>query len=154
MSVLLQLDKRLFAKKNIMGNSLFYKELGKLLYAIAAADNNITDAERKSLGKEITERLLHKERSTDAFGTNTAWHTQFSFETTDEKGSSADEAFDEFLSYIKSYKNELSEDEVDICLKLADHIADSYHHINKKENKLLAQLRQSLMQMRAAKLIF
>lgn len=137
-----------------MGNSLFYKELGKLLYAIAAADNNISDAERKSLGKEITERLLHKERSTDSYGTSKAWDTQFSFETTEDQGATADEAFHEFLGYIKSYKNELSEDEVDICLKLADHIADSYHHINKKENKLLAQLRQSLMQMRAAKLIF
>lgn len=137
-----------------MGNSLFYKELGKLLYAIAAADNTITDAERKSLGKEITERLLHKERASDSYGTSKAWDTQFSFETTEDQGTSADEAFDDFLSYIKAYKNELSEDEVDICLKLADHIADSYHHINKKENKLLAQLRQSLMQMRAAKLIF
>ncbi len=137
-----------------MGNSLFYNELGKLLFAIAAADNTITVAERKSLGKEITERLLHKENATDPYGTSKAWDTQFSFETTEDQGTSADEAFDEFLSYIKAYKNELSEDEVDICLKLADHIADSYHHINKKENKLLAQLRQSLMQMRAAKLIF
>lgn len=137
-----------------MGNSLFYKALGKLLYAIAAADNNISAAERKSLGKEITERLLHKERTTDPYGTSSAWDTEFSFETTEEQGLSADEAFGEFLSYIKMYKNELSEDEVEICLKLADHIADSYHHINKKENKLLSQLRQSLMQMRAAKLIF
>jgi len=137
-----------------MGNTMFYKELGKLLYAIAAADNTITDAERKSLGKEISERLLHKERATDQFGTNKAWDTQFSFETTEELVGSADEAFNEFLDYIKEYKNEMSEDEVDICLKLADHIADSFHHINKKENKLLSQLRHSLMQMRAAKLIF
>lgn len=137
-----------------MGNSIFYKELGKLLYAIAAADNTITEAERKSLGKEISERLLHKERATDQFGTSKAWDTQFSFETTEELGVSADEAFNEFLDYIKEYKNEMSEDEVDICLKLADHIADSFHHINKKENKLLSQLRHSLMQMRAAKLIF
>jgi hypothetical protein len=137
-----------------MGNSLFYRELGKLLYAIAAADNNITSAERKSLSNEITQRLLHKERSTDAYGTNKAWDTQFSFETTEDQGTTVDEAFDEFLDYIKTYKNQLKEDEVDICLKLADHIADSYHHINKKENKLLAQLRQALMQMRAAQLIF
>lgn len=137
-----------------MGNSLFYKELGKLLYAIAAVDNNISAAERKSIGKEITERLLHKERSTDAYGTNKAWDTQFSFDTSEEQGISADEAFDEFLGYVKTYKNQLKEDEVDICLKLADHIADSYHHINKKENKLLSQLRQSLMQMRASYLIF
>ncbi|MEY3541834.1 MAG: hypothetical protein RLZZ204_646, partial [Bacteroidota bacterium] len=106
-----------------MGNSLFYKELGKLLYAIAAADNTITTAERKSLGKEITERLLHKERSTDRYGTNRAWDTQFSFETSEDQGVTADAAFDEFLGYIKTYKNDLKEDEVDICLKLADHIA-------------------------------
>ena len=137
-----------------MGNSLFYKELGKLLYAIAAADNNISAAERKSLGKEITERLLHKERSTDRYGTSKAWDTQFSFETSEDQGVTADDAFDEFLGYIKTYKNDLKEDEVDICLKLADHIADSYHHINKKENKLLSQLRHSLMQMRASQLIF
>jgi hypothetical protein len=77
-----------------MGNSLFYKELGKLLYAIAAADNTITTAERKSLGKEITERLLHKERSTDRYGTSKAWDTQFSFETSEDQGVTADDAFD------------------------------------------------------------
>lgn len=137
-----------------MGNSLFYRELGRLLYAIAAVDNSITETERKSLGKEITERLLHKERSTDPYGTNKAWETQFAFETNEDQGISADEAFHEFLGYIKTNKNALKEDEVDICLKLADHIADSYHHINKKENKLLSQLRHSLMQMRASQLIF
>ncbi len=137
-----------------MGNSLFYRELGKLLYAIAAADNTITDIERKTLGKEISERLLHKETATDKYGTNKAWDTQFSFETAEDAGISPDEAFDDFLSYTKAYKNEMSDDEVEICLKLADHIADSYHHINKKENNFLGQLRNFLMTMRASKLIF
>jgi len=44
-----------------MGTALFYKELGKLLYAIAIADETVTEQEKAAVSQLIRERLLHKE---------------------------------------------------------------------------------------------
>jgi hypothetical protein len=137
-----------------MSTKLFYAELGKLLYAIANADANINQAEKESLTKLITERLIQKEKDIDRYGTNEAWFTQFSFDTSEETIESTENAFENFLDFVKEYKNELTEEELALCLKLSEHLADSYHHINKKENKILTELRTQLMNLHAAHLIF
>ena len=137
-----------------MRNALFYQKLGKLLYAVAAADEKVTPQERIALNNEIRERLLHKERDTDGYGTNEAWLTDFSFETAEDLLLAPSESFQEFLDFAKLYKNELSEDEIEICLRLSDHMANAYHQINKKENKILSQLRNFLQSVNASKLIF
>ena len=137
-----------------MSTKLFYAELGKLLYAIANADTIINQTEKETLTKLITERLLQKEKDTDRYGTNEAWFTQFAFDTSDENIESTENAFRNFLDFVKQYKNELTEDELTLCLKLSEHLADSYHHINKKENKILAELRSQLMNLHASHLIF
>lgn len=67
-----------------MGTALFYKELGKLLYAIAIADETVTEQEKAAVSKLIRERLLHKEMDEDRFGSNEAWITQFSFDTAED----------------------------------------------------------------------
>lgn len=118
-----------------MSTKLFYSELGKLLYAIANADNIINQKEKEALTKLITERLLQKEKDTDRYGSNEAWFTQFSFDTSEDAIESTENAFKNFLDFVKEYKNELTEDELALCLKLSEHLADSYHHVNKKKIK-------------------
>ena len=137
-----------------MSTALFYKELGKLLYAMALADNSISKEEKEVITKQIAERLLHKEVDTDQFGSNEAWITQFSFDTTEEAGESADETFEEFLTFIKQYRNELTEQEIEICYRLSEHVANAYRHVNKKESKMLSSLRNYLMGLHTAQLIF
>ena len=137
-----------------MSTKLFYSELGKLLYAIANADNIINQKEKEALTKLITERLLQKEKDTDRYGTNEAWFTQFSFDTSEDTIESTDDAFEKFLDFVNEYKNELTEDELALCLKLSEHLADSYRHVNKKENKILNELRSQLMNLHASHLIF
>jgi hypothetical protein len=137
-----------------MRTALFYEELGKLVYAIALADESITPAERETITKMVTERLLHKERDTDRYGTNEAWITEFSFETAEENGLSAEEAMGQFMDFVREYRDEISEDEMNLYIKMGDQMADAFHHINKKENKMLGTLRSFLMEMQASRLIF
>jgi hypothetical protein len=137
-----------------MSTALFYKELGKLLYAMALADKTITKEEKEEVSKQIAERLLHKEVDADQFGSNEAWITQFSFDTTEEVGGSGEEAFEEFLTFIKQYRNELTEQEIEICYRLSEHVANAYRHVNKNESKMLTSLRNYLMGLHTAQLIF
>ena len=137
-----------------MSTALFYKELGKLLYAMALADKTITKEEKEEVSKQIAERLLHKEVDADQFGSNEAWITQFSFDTTEEVGGGGEEAFEEFLTFIKQYRNELTEQEIEICYRLSEHVANAYRHVNKNESKMLISLRNYLMGLHTAQLIF
>jgi len=116
----------------MMSTELFYTALGKLLYAVALADDTISKKEKTTLSNLISERLLQKEKETDRFGTNNAWITQFSFETSEAMSLKEEEAFENFLEFTHEYRNELTEDELNLCLKLAEHLADAYRHINNK----------------------
>ena len=137
-----------------MSTELFYLALGKLLYAVAIADDSISKKEKQTISNLISERLLQKERETDRYGTNDAWITQFSFETSEAMSLKEEEAFDNFLEFTHEFRNELSEDELSLCLKLAEHLSDAYCHVNNKENKLLIELRINLMSLQASQLIF
>ncbi len=133
---------------------LFYTELGKLLYAVAMADGKISTEERKVLSELISQRLLQKENDKDEFGTNEAWFTQFSFDTSEDQMLTTEDAYDTFIDYCKQYKYDISDEEISRCLKLSDVLADSYRHVNNKENKLLSKLRNHLLNLQASLLIF
>lgn len=133
---------------------LFYTELGKLLYAVAMIDGNINPNERKVLSELISQRLLQNENDKDEFGTNEAWFTMFSFDTTEEQMLTAEEAYETFIDYCNQYKYDISEVEISKCLKLSNILADSYRDINNKENKLLNKLRNHLLNLQASQLIF
>jgi uncharacterized protein YpuA (DUF1002 family) len=133
---------------------LFYSELGKLLYAVAMVDGNINPNERKVLSEMISQRLLQKEDDKDEFGTNEAWFTLFSFDTTEDQMLSAEEAYETFIDYCNQYKYDITDEEISQCLKLSNVLADSYRDINNKENKLLNKLRNHLLNLQASQLIF
>ncbi|NBQ47834.1 MAG: hypothetical protein EBU33_05190, partial [Sphingobacteriia bacterium] len=68
---------------------------------------------------------------------NEAWITQFSFDTSADSFTTAEEAFQEFLDFAKAYKHDLTDQDLDVCISLSEHMADTYHHVNKKENAML-----------------
>lgn len=137
-----------------MSTQLFYSSLGKLLYAVAVSDNTISETEKETISKLIRERLIQKETKTDALGTNEAWFTEFSFETAEDAAISQEDAFEDFVSYTETYKNNLSEEEIQLCQTLSNQLAESYRHINKKEHRILNELRTFLFNLQASQLIF
>jgi hypothetical protein len=137
-----------------MGTKGFYSELGKLLYAVANADGNISVLESAEISKQIRERLLHREMNTDRFGSSKAWVTQFAFDTAVDKNLNSREVLNAFMDYAREQADRLTDQEIDICLNMCDHIAEAYRHRNKKENDLIAQLRAFLMELHSSHLIF
>jgi hypothetical protein len=137
-----------------MGTKGFYSELGKLLYAVANADGNISVLESAEISKQIRERLLHQEMNTDRFGSSKAWVTQFAFDTAVDKNLNSREVLNAFMDYAREQADRLTDQEIDICLNMCDHIAEAYRHRNKKENDLIAQLRAFLMELHSSHLIF
>ena len=122
----------------------FYSETGKLLYAVAEADGVISKREREALHNLIQSRLAQREKHTDEFGTNDAWYTEFEFEVAEEQGMSPEDAFNSFAEFIDENKNKLDRDLKEICIILADRLAESYHHTNKREKSIIQKLKETL----------
>ena len=122
----------------------FYSEVGKLLYAVADVDGMITNKERDALHALIQSRLAQRETHTDEFGTNDAWYTEFEFDVAEEQGLPAEDAFNSFSDFIEENRKKMDHDLKDICLMLADRLADSYHHTNRKEKALIQKLKETL----------
>jgi len=130
-----------------MDYRMFYAELGKLLYAVADADGIVSAQEKQHMFELVQTRLMHKENHTDEFGTNDAWYAAFEFEVADEQIMPAADAFLSFTEYIEENKNKLDEDTRQLCLILADRLADSYRHTSKKEKALIQKLREVLFSL-------
>lgn len=127
----------------------FYAELGKLLYAVADADGIISTQEKQQLLDLIRSRLTHREIHTDEYGTNDAWYAMFEFEVAEEQAMDPDLAFQSFSDYLDERGREIDEDTRTLCLTLADRLAESYRHTNRKEEALIRKLREKLFSLPA-----
>ncbi len=122
----------------------FYAETGKLLYAVAEVDGVITIKEKDALHDLIQTRLMQRETHTDEYGTNDAWYAEFEFEVAEEQGMTTEDAFNSFADFIDENRHKMDHDMKDLCVILADRLAESYHHTNKKEKQLIQKLKELL----------
>ena len=122
----------------------FYVELGKLFYAIAAADGKIRPQEVQSLKKLIREDLVPMEDGHDKFGTDHAYLAEFEFDVLVDKGIRSEAAYKSFLSYVKENDKHIDDYMRQKAVSIAEKIADSYKGINDKEKKMLEDLKQHL----------
>lgn len=122
----------------------FYQSLGKLFYAIAAADKVVSEEEVKTLKKIVEEEWLKIDKINDEFGTDTAYQIEIIFDWLDENQPDADNAFREFKEYREMHKNLFDKDIDRLILKTADEIAESFAGKNIAEIKMLTKLRSLL----------
>jgi uncharacterized tellurite resistance protein B-like protein len=128
----------------IMEAQLFYKELGRLLYAIAAADGRVSDKEVATLKRIVSEELVPLETSTDHFGTDQAYITEFEFDVLADRNASSEGAFDSFIAYMASHKGDLDTERKELIYRAADAVANAFHGVNKAELPLLIELHRHL----------
>jgi len=120
----------------------FYKQLGNLFYAIAAADKKISKEERKTLDDEIQFAWKHYEDSKDRFGSDRAFLIQFEFETMEDEYESPGNAFESFVGFYKDNEAAFDPDTKRRVFNSARHIAESMRRINKQELELLVKLKE------------
>lgn len=127
-----------------MEAQLFYKELGRLLYAIAAADGKISDQEIRTLKKVVSDQLVPQEVSTDHFGTDQAFITEFEFDVLADRGASVEGAFDSFIAYMARHRHDLTAERKELIYRCADAVASAFHGVGKAELPLLIELHKHL----------
>jgi hypothetical protein len=122
----------------------FYQQTGYLAYAVAAADKHITEAEVRTLKKEVTDNWLALEKTKDEFGTDAAYQIEIVFDWLAEESPSSKEAFEQFSDYVETAGPFLTDDLKMQLVDLANKIAISFHGANKAELDILFRIQKLL----------
>ncbi|MEP3836741.1 MAG: hypothetical protein ABJM36_03800 [Algibacter sp.] len=119
----------------------FYQNLGKLFYAIAAADGNVRPVEFDKLRTLVKKQWLEVDNLEDAFGTDAAYQIEIVFDWLNEDEElNATACFKDFINYKKSQNHLFTQDIRHLIIKTASAIAYAFSGINKSELALLAKL--------------
>jgi len=122
----------------------FYKALGDLFYAVAAADHNVRAEERDQLNNEIQFAWKHYDNSTDRFGSDRAFLSEFEFEALEDSMIPAGEAYEAFEAYFSEHRQEIDTHTRIRIFNSARHIAEAARKLNKKETEYLVRLKSLL----------
>jgi len=121
-----------------------YEKLGFLFYAIAVADNVVTNAEMDSLKEMVQKIWVPAEDSTDEFGTDAAQYIFISFDYLVNEGVGAETAFVEFEDYYSEHSAAFDKEMKKNILSTAHGIAEAFKGENSKESAILARLESLL----------
>jgi len=123
----------------------YYKALGKLLYAVAKADGVVSKKEQETVRTVVKKHLLDLEDSTDNFGSDLAYLTEFEFETYYDQDFTSAEALEEFIAYYTTNKKHIAKPLSKLALLIAVDVAKAVHGINKAENEIINKLADVLV---------
>ncbi|MFD2518912.1 hypothetical protein [Salinimicrobium flavum] len=129
---------------NIKTSQAFYQNLGRLFYAIAAADKMVTREEVETVKRLVREQWLDLEGSLDEFGTDAAYQIEIIFDWLDANKPQATSAFENFNQFHKENKDLFTPYINDKILRTSREIASAFRGKNKSELVMLAKL-QSLL---------
>ncbi|MCX7546718.1 hypothetical protein OS188_01990 [Xanthomarina sp. F1114] len=126
-------------------NVSFYEVLGKLFYAVAAADGVVELSEVNKLKEIIREEWLPVDESEDAFQTDAAFQIEVVFDWLNAQNNLNSEAlFKEFVTYKNEQAHFFSPIIKKLIIKTAHAIAASFSGKNKSELIILARLEMEL----------
>ena len=119
----------------------FYESLGKLFYAIAAADNVVEEIEFNVLKETVKNKWTKIDPIDDDFHSNSAYQIETVFDRLNNEGfSNSETCFNQFLEFKKEHPSLFTEEIKSLILKTAAKIAASVADLNKSELMLVARL--------------
>lgn len=119
----------------------FYQKLGKLFYAIAAADNVVRKEEHKKLKAIVKSEWMAVDDFEDDFHTDAAYQIEVVFDwLTNEEKLHALTWFDDFIDFKEEHPQLFNEQIKKLILKTGNAIAASFSGKNKAELIMLAKL--------------
>lgn len=118
----------------------FYQNLGKLFYAIAAADKKVHPKEFNKLKESVKTHWLNVDALEDDYHTDAAYHIEIVFDWLNNGTYTAASCFQDFVDYKKEHPLLFTKGIKTLILKTANAVAASFSGVNKSELMMLAKL--------------
>lgn len=120
----------------------YYKELGKLVYAVSMADGIIQPEEEQTIHEFVLKHLADHEASTDSSGMNQAFYVDFEFEDSAEKHTDSSKAIQEFSAFLHKSFEPGDEKLVRLSFELIEKVAMAYQKA--KERQMISEIRSEI----------
>lgn len=118
-----------------------YENLGKLFYAIAAADKVIHKEEVLALNEIVNKEWIRVEDSRDEYGTDLGFQIEVIFDWFAENEFSAEAAFEKFRIYKEEHEYLFDNELKELIWKTAEKISFAFADREKCEVIMLSRLR-------------
>lgn len=119
----------------------FYQNLGKLFYAIAAADKQVRISEFNKLKDIVKTQWLDLDPITDDYDTDAAYQIEIVFDwLKNQKNLEVQSCFNDFVNYKNDQPHLFTKSVKNLIITTASEVAASFSGINKSELILLAKL--------------
>jgi len=125
----------------------FYKELGKLLYAVAATDGKIEKEEITALYDFVSKELALSESDSDSSGMNKAFYTDFEFDDYAEHHVSIQKAHDSFMRFLQANVTEMDPRLINKAIEAIEKVASSFKKVNKKEREVVDKIKTEIAEI-------
>jgi hypothetical protein len=119
----------------------FYQKIGKLFYAVAAADKVVRKSEYDALLKIVNDHWKDLDDYEDEYHTDAAFQIEIVFGWLDYNALDADECFEDFKYFTKEHPSLFSVKRKQLIWKTANAIANAFSGKNKSELILLTKLK-------------
>lgn len=118
----------------------FYQNLGRIFYAVAAADGVVKKEEADSLKNVVREEWLKLDDIKDDFGTDSAFQIEIVFDWLDANKPEPEDSFERFAGFYKEHKELFTSEIKEKILNASSEIASAFRGKNKSELVMLAKL--------------
>lgn len=123
----------------------FYENLGKLFYAIAAADNVVEPIEFDVLKKTVKNKWTKVDPVDDDFHSDAAYQIETVFDWLNSEGfSDSETCYKEFIDFKNEHPSLFTTNIKNLIIQTSAKIAASAADINKSELMLVAKLSLAL----------
>ena len=120
----------------------YYKELGKMVYAVAIADGTIKPEETEALHKFVEKDLVNHENHFDSSGMNEAFYVDFEFEDSMQKNIAVNDAIRSYAKFIHTNYEPGDEALIQRSVKLLETVANAYSR--QKEMEVVDQIKSEI----------
>ncbi len=110
-----------------------YHKLGKLFYAVAAADKQVSKEEAQKLYQLVKQDWVPVEDAADAFGTDAAFQIITAFDLLNDQMASSKSCTHQFEEFYRAHKYLFTDNIKELTLRTANGIATSFRGQNKSE---------------------
>ena len=125
----------------------FYKELGRLLYAVAMADKKIHPKEVTALKEFVLHQLASVESTSDSSGMNQAFYTSFEFGAYAGQHVNIEEARSSFMKYLDEHILQINPELIDKAIEAIEKVASAFRKVNKEEKEMIASIKKEIMEI-------
>ena len=120
----------------------YYKELGKIVYAVAIADGVIKTEEVEALHQFVEKDLARNETHFDSSNMNEAFYVDFEFENSAEKNMGINEAIKSYAKFIHTNYEPGDEALINRSVKQLETVANAY--TRQKEKEVILQIKSEI----------